>query len=308
MTGVSSAPSARPTTATTAPSSTIPRTPVTPGRPPQRLGDGLAGGRGAQGRLERLPDVGDRQGVQHGDRLGGGGLLRHVVAGPGTQLLGGRGGSGGEGDEGDGHLAGVDVRSAHGLGAGDRGVGQQGVLDDGGVDVVAAADDEVLRPADEVDEAVVVDLGQVPGVQPTVAQLAQPVQHGSVRASADDVAGEDGRPADGQHPDPPGRQVDPLAVGGDLDGLRPAGRAGAGRRTRDAVAREAQRADAGGLGEAVALDQPRCRWRTRSRPGPPAAAVRRRPRRSRRLLMSASTGQPARTEYTVGTALIVVTR
>jgi hypothetical protein len=27
----------------------------------------------------------------------------------------------------------------------------------------------------------------------------------------------------------------------------------------------------------------------------------------RRLLMSASTGQPARTEYTVGTALIVVT-
>jgi hypothetical protein len=33
-------------------------------------------------------------------------------------------------------------------------------------------------PPGEVDEAVVVDAGEVAGVQPALAQLAQPVQHG----------------------------------------------------------------------------------------------------------------------------------
>src|SRR5664279_1654644 len=77
------------------------------GHAAQRLGGGVAGGRGAQGRLERLPDVGHRQGLENGHRPGCGGLLWDVVAGPVTQLLGGRDGSGGEGDERDGDLAGV---------------------------------------------------------------------------------------------------------------------------------------------------------------------------------------------------------
>ncbi len=169
--------------------------------------------------LNGLPDEGDRERVQHGDGLGGRGLLGHVVGRPGTQLLGGRVGAGGEGDERDRHLAGVHVRTTHRLRGGDRRVGQQRVLDDRRVDVVTAADDQVLGSADEVDEAVVVDPGQVPGVQPAVAQLAQPVQHRPVGTPVGDVAGEHGRPADGEHPDLTGRQVDPLTVGGDLDGL-----------------------------------------------------------------------------------------
>ena len=101
-----------------------------------------------------------------------------------------------------------------------------------------------------------VDPGQVSGVQPAVAQLAQPVQHGPVGTPVGDVAGEDGRPADGEHADLTGRQVDPLTVGGDLDGLhllvRQALADGPGTR----MVGKAQCADARGLGEAVALDQP----------------------------------------------------
>ena len=219
LTEVSSAPRARPTTATTVPSSTTPRTPVTRGHVAERFGDGLAGGLGAQGGFERLAHGGDRERVQHGDGLGRRGLLGHAVGRPGTQLLGGRVGAGGEGDERDGHLAGVHVRTTHRLRGGDRRVCQQRVLDDRRVDVVTAADDQVLGAADEVDEAVVVDPGEVAGVQPAVAQLAQPVQHRPVGTPVDDVAGEHGRPADGEHPDLTGRQVDPLTVGIDLDGL-----------------------------------------------------------------------------------------
>ena len=142
-----------------------------------------------------------------------------MVGGPGTQLLGGRAGARGEGDERDGHLTGVQVRTAHRLRVGDRGVGQQHVLDDGGVDVVTAADDDVLGSAGEVEEAVGVDQGQVSGVQPAVAQLAQPVQHRTVGTPAGDVAGEHGRSADGEDADLTCRQVDPLTVGSDLDGL-----------------------------------------------------------------------------------------
>ena len=45
------------------------------------------------------------------------------------------------------------------------------------VDVVAAADDQVLGASGQMDEAVGVDPGQVAGVQPAVDQLAEAVQH-----------------------------------------------------------------------------------------------------------------------------------
>jgi hypothetical protein len=83
----------------------------------------------------------------------------------------------------------VDVGAPDRAGRGDLRVGQQRVLDDGGVDVVPAADDEVLGPAGEVDEAVRVDAGEVAGVQPAVAQLAESVEDVAVRGAADDVAG-----------------------------------------------------------------------------------------------------------------------
>ena len=206
--------------------------------------------------MNGLPTRVTRQCVQHGDGLGRRRLLGHVLGGPGTQVLAGRVGARGERDERDRHLAGVRVRTTHRLRGGDRRVCQQHVLDDRRVDVVTAADDQVLGPADQVDEAVRVDPGQVPGVQPAVAQLAQPVQHRPVGSAAGDVAGEHARPADGQHPDLTGRQLDPLTVGADLHGLHLlVGQALAdGPGTR--MVGEAQCADAGGLGQAVAFDQP----------------------------------------------------
>ena len=86
-----------------------------------------------------------------------------------------------EGHVGDGYLTGVRVGSADGRGRGDLGVGEQRVFDDGGVDVVAAADDEVLGAAGQVHEAVGVDPGEVAGVQPALDQLAAPVQDVAVR-------------------------------------------------------------------------------------------------------------------------------
>ena len=100
---------------------------------------------------------------------------------------------GGEGDVGDRYLAGVRVGAADRRGRGDLRVGEQRVLDDRGVDVVAAADDQVLGPAGQVDEAVLVDAGEVAGVEPAVDQLAEAVQDVAVVVAADDVAGEHGR-------------------------------------------------------------------------------------------------------------------
>ena len=257
MTEVSSAPRARPTTATTAPSSTTPRTPVTAGHVAERVGDGLAGGLGAQGRFERLAHVGDRERVQHGDGLGRRGLLRArgraaqarsssgVVSAPGARVTNATGTS-------PAWTSGRPTACARG----DRGVCQQRVLDDRGVDVVAAADDQVLGAAGEVDEAVLVDPGEVAGVQPAVAQLAQPVQH-AARPGPGRPRSRGTRSARRWRAPRPhrsaGRPRSPSAV--DLDGLHLlVGQPLAdGPGTR--VVREAQRADAGGLGEAVALDQ-----------------------------------------------------
>ena len=48
----------------------------------------------------------------------------------------------------------------------DVGVLEERGLDLDGVDVLAAADDDVLRAVDDVDVALVVDARDVPGVQP----------------------------------------------------------------------------------------------------------------------------------------------
>jgi hypothetical protein len=56
----------------------------------------------------------------------------------------------------------VPVRAPDRRRRGDSGVSEQSFLDDPGVDVVAAADDEILGAAGEVDEAVCVDAAEVP--------------------------------------------------------------------------------------------------------------------------------------------------
>src|SRR4029450_3357479 len=109
---------------------------------------------------------GDGEGGEDGDGLGCRGLLRHAVGGPDTQVLGGRGGAGGEGDERGGHLAGVHVRTAHGLRGGDLRVYEQCVLDDRRVDVVTAPDDQVLGSGDEGGDAGPLEPCEGAGVQP----------------------------------------------------------------------------------------------------------------------------------------------
>ena len=53
---------------------------------------------------------------------------------------------------------------------GDVGVLVERLLDLGGIDVLAAGDDHVLDPVDDIDEAVLVHIAAVAGVQPAVAQ------------------------------------------------------------------------------------------------------------------------------------------
>ena len=107
-------------------------------------------------------------------------------------------------------------------------------------------------------------------------------------------------------PDLTGRQVDPLTVGGDLDGLhllvRQALADGPGTR----MVGKAQCADAGGLGEAVALDQPDAGGRLEAVPDR-LGQGRGADHGEAEAADVGVDGQPARTEYTVGTALIVVT-
>jgi len=51
----------------------------------------------------------------------------------------------------------------------DRGMGTQEILDLHGIEVLAARDDNVLRPVDQIDEAVLIHLGNIARVEPTVA-------------------------------------------------------------------------------------------------------------------------------------------
>ena len=183
------------------------------------------------------------------------------------------------------------VGTSDGRGGGDRRVAQQRVLDDRRVDVVAAADDQVLGPAGEVDEAVGVDPGQVAGVQPAVDAACRGRQRRRRARAAGDVAGEHGGPADGQHarPRPGGRSTQvPSAP------MRTAFTCWYGSRWPTDPGRAApggaQRAGAGGLGQAVALEQRHAGVRARSRPAPRCGSGEAPTTGKRRLLMSASTG------------------
>jgi hypothetical protein len=134
-------------------------------------------------------------------------------------------------------------------------MGEQGVLDHGGVDVVAAADDQVFGASREMDEAVVVDPRQIAGVQPAVDQLAKAVQHVTVCAAVDHVTGEDCRAADRQVADLAGGQVGPGTVIAHSDGFDPLIRQPLPDRAGPGVVGEAARAGASRLGETVTLDQ-----------------------------------------------------
>ena len=75
---------------TTVPSSTAPSSiavSTVAASPASASATAASGGLGAQRQLERLADGGDRERVEHGDGLGGRGLLGDAVGRPGTQLV-----------------------------------------------------------------------------------------------------------------------------------------------------------------------------------------------------------------------------
>src|SRR6266480_4818581 len=122
---------------------------------------------GPQGLLVDLADGGEGQGVDDLDGLGRlvGTLL---LLDQGDEAGGVDGGAGpGDDDGGDG-LAPAVVGDADDGGGGDVGVGGQHVLHFLGIDVEPAADDHVVLAIDDIDVAVVVAPGHVPGVDPPV--------------------------------------------------------------------------------------------------------------------------------------------
>ena len=102
--------------------------------------------------------------------LGPGGRFVHAGADEGQQFFFGGGGAGNERGEDHGQFAGVGVGRADGGAELHGGVGGQGVFDDLGVDVVAAADDEVFGAAAQVQALLVVDEAQVAGGEPAVGR------------------------------------------------------------------------------------------------------------------------------------------
>ena len=132
---------------------------------------------------------------------------------------------------------------------------QQRVLDDPGVNVVAAADDEVLGPADQVHEAVGVHAAEVAGIQPAVTDDPVPAHPGAAQSRVGDVPGEHGGAADHQLAGLAGGAVGPRPVVGYPDGFDLLPGQDTADRSGPFLARPGPGAGAGGLGEAVAFQQ-----------------------------------------------------
>jgi hypothetical protein len=93
-------------------------------------------------------------------------LMRSLVNSTGRRR---RGAAGRERHERDDLLADLRVRPADDGAAVTLGVREQDVLDVARVDVEAVADDEVLDAVDDVEVAVLVEVADVAGVEPAVA-------------------------------------------------------------------------------------------------------------------------------------------
>ena len=126
--------------------------------------------------------------------------------------------AGSEGDERDGHLAGVRVRPSDGGDGGHVRMLEQRMLDRRRVDVVAAADDQVLGATGEPDEPIRVNGSQVAGVEPAVLDLLVGAQL-EARIALHEIAGEDVGAAQHERPDLALGQERPLA-GRLVDGHR----------------------------------------------------------------------------------------
>ena len=221
----------------------------------QRLGDGADGGVGGQRGLEGLAHLGDRDRGHRVDALGPGGGLADGGVGPGQQFGLLEPAGAGRDDVSDRDLAGVPVGAPDCRGGADRGMAQQPVLDDPGVDVVAAADDEVLGPPGQVHEAAGVDHAEVAGVQPAVSHDVVPAYPGTAGNGVGGVPGEHRGPADDQHPGLARAAVGPGPVGAGRDGLDLLPGQDAADRSGAFLARPGPGGGAGGLSQSVAFQQ-----------------------------------------------------
>src|SRR5690242_2460993 len=102
-----------------------------------------------------------------------------------------RGGAGAEANEGDGNLAPGGIGDAADTRLGDIGMREQGGLDLGGIDVLAAGDDEVGATVEDVEVTVRVQVAEVAGGEPAIAE------GGGGLVGAIVVAGGDGGTAQG---------------------------------------------------------------------------------------------------------------
>ena len=93
---------------------------------------------------------------------------REVLAAPVEQVGFSGCGAGMEFDGGGGNFAFLLVGQAEGGGAGDGGMGHDGLFQFADVDRVAARLDDILHAADEADQAEAIARGQVAGAQPAI--------------------------------------------------------------------------------------------------------------------------------------------
>ncbi len=126
----------------------------------------------AQLRLEDLADAGHRDRIDDEDLLRPGRPLGDTGLGESLEIVRARLRAGLQRDITDRQLAGITVGLADGRRHRHRRVRQQRVLDQLRIDVVAAADDQVLGPAGDEQPPLFVGVGEIAAVQIAVTQRA----------------------------------------------------------------------------------------------------------------------------------------
>ncbi|CAJ3797070.1 Uncharacterised protein [Burkholderia pseudomallei] len=197
--------------------------------------------RGGRHRLENPHVLGHRRAL--GNRVRGEREQRGLVGARARLQL----------DVRDGQLARVRVRAADRRGERDGRMGGERVLDDPRIDVVPAADDQLLLAADEPEIAVRVAPAEVARVQPPLARDVDP-QAALVRRI--EVAAKHVRPRERDQPDFVDERVAHVAPGVVDDHRAHAlvGQAQADRADAPLAVERVERRDARALGQPVALD------------------------------------------------------
>ena len=145
----------------------------------------------AQLRLEHLADAGHRHRIDRDDLHRHRGALRRAGAHPILQLARLHGRARLELDVADRQLAGIGVGLADHRGEADGRMLEQDLLDRRGIDVVAAADHQVLGAAGDPEEAVGIEPAEIAGIDPMAVDEGTLVMRGVEIAGEHAGAGHD---------------------------------------------------------------------------------------------------------------------